>query len=188
MSVCFGRAIGISLWPQLRGSGREFDDFDLRRGPSQIVVQSNWPCFNHSRQFGISSRIMMKLLPFILLLTFIASDRHVYGAGADSASGTLTSEGAALFQELGCSGCHMGPSALRAPRLEGLYGKPVSLQDGSTVMADERYIRESILLPNSRIVAEYEPEMPSFAGQVTEDDLIRLIAYIKSLADETHSQ
>ena len=106
----------------------------------------------------------------------------------NSASGTLTSEGAALFQELGCSGCHMGPSALRAPRLEGLYGKPVSLQDGSTVIADERYIRESILLPNSRIVAEYEPEMPSFAGQVTEDDLIRLIAYIKSLADETHSQ
>jgi cytochrome c oxidase subunit 2 len=82
----------------------------------------------------------------------------------------------------------MGPSALRAPRLEGLYGKLVSLQDGSTVIADERHIRESILLPNSRIVAEYEPEMPSFAGQVTEDDLIRLIAYIKSLADETHSQ
>jgi cytochrome c oxidase subunit II len=131
---------------------------------------------------------MMKSLPFILLLTLIASDREAYGAGADSASGTLTSEGAALFQELGCSGCHMGPSALRAPRLEGLYGKPVSLQDGSTVIADERYIRESILLPNSRIVAEYGPEMPSFAGQVTEDDLIRLIAYIKSLADETHSQ
>jgi cytochrome c oxidase subunit 2 len=100
----------------------------------------------------------MNLLPFILLL-ILPTDRHVYGAGADSASGTLASEGAALFQELGCNGCHMGPSA------------------------DERYIRESILLPNSRIVAGYEPEMPSFAGEVTEDDLIRLIAYIKSLAD-----
>jgi cytochrome c oxidase subunit II len=130
----------------------------------------------------------MNLLPFILLLTLIAPDRHVYAAGADSASGTLASEGAALFQQLGCSGCHMGPSALRAPRLEGLYGKPVSLQDGSTVIADEPYIRESILLPNSRIVAEYEPDMPSFAGEITEDDLIRLIAYIKSLADKTHSQ
>ena len=82
----------------------------------------------------------------------------------------------------------MGPSTLRAPLLEGLYGKPVPLQDGSTVIADERYIRESILLPNLRIVDGYEPEMPSFAGEVTEDDLIRLIAYIKSLADEPHSQ
>ena len=71
---------------------------------------------------------------------------------------------------------------------EGLYGTPVPLEDGSTVMADERYIRESILLPNERIVAGYEPEMPSFAGAVTEDDLIRLIAYIKSLADEPRSQ
>jgi cytochrome c oxidase subunit 2 len=100
----------------------------------------------------------------------------------------LASQGAALFQELGCSGCHMGPSALRAPRLEGLFGTPVRLQDGSTVIADERYIRESILLPNSRIVDGYEPEMPSFVGEVTEDDLIRLIAYIKSLADEPRSQ
>jgi cytochrome c oxidase subunit 2 len=63
----------------------------------------------------------------------------------------------------------------------------VPLQDGSTVIADERYIRESILMPNARIVAGYEPEMPSFAGQISEDDLIRLIAYIKSLADEARS-
>ena len=59
---------------------------------------------------------------------------------------------------------------------------PVLLDDGSTVVADERYIRESILLPNARIVAGYEPEMPSFAGEINEDDLIRLIAYIKSLS------
>jgi cytochrome c oxidase subunit 2 len=130
---------------------------------------------------------MMNYLPFILLL-ILATDRHVYGADAASASGTLASEGAALFQELGCNGCHMGPSALRAPFLDGLYGKPVLLHDGSTVIADEQYIRESILLPNSRIVAGYEPEMPSFAGEVTEDDLIRLIAYIKSLADQPRSQ
>src|SRR5690242_7200108 len=116
------------------------------------------------------------------------SDQHVFGAGSDSASGTLAKQGAALFQELGCSGCHMGPSELRGPHVDGLYGTRVPLQDGSTVIADDRYIRESILLPNSRIVAGYEPEMPSFAGEVTEDDLIRLIAYIKSLADEPRSQ
>ena len=131
---------------------------------------------------------MTTLLPFILLLTLSPLDLHVYGSAADSVSSALASEGAALFRELGCSGCHMGPSTLRAPLLEGLYGKPVPLQNGSIVVADERYIRDSILLPNSQIVAGYAPEMPSFAGQVTENELIRLIAYIKSLADEKPSQ
>jgi cytochrome c oxidase subunit 2 len=129
----------------------------------------------------------MNFLFFVLVLMMSTSDRRVFGAGADTASGTLAKEGAALFQELDCNGCHMGPSALRGPFLEGLYGTMVPLQDGSTVIADERYIRESILMPNARIVAGYEPEMPSFAGQISEDDLIRLIAYIKSLADEARS-
>jgi len=128
----------------------------------------------------------MNFLFFVLLFVMSTSDRRAFGAGADTA-GTLAKEGAALFQELGCNGCHMGPSALRGPFLEGLYGAMVPLQDGSTVIADERYIRESILMPNARIVAGYEPEMPSFAGQISEDDLIRLIAYIKSLADEARS-
>jgi cytochrome c oxidase subunit 2 len=103
---------------------------------------------------------------------------------AQDVGGTLASEGAALFRELGCSGCHMGPSTIRAPHLEGLYGKPVPLQDGSIVIADERYIRDSILLPKSQIAAGYEPVMPSYGGRVTEDELVRLVAYIKSLADE----
>jgi cytochrome c oxidase subunit II len=64
----------------------------------------------------------------------------------------------------------------------------VPLQDGSTVIADEGYIRDSILLPKSQIAAGYEPVMPSFAGRVGEDELIRLVAYIKSLADEGRPQ
>jgi cytochrome c oxidase subunit 2 len=106
----------------------------------------------------------------------------------EDVGGTLASEGAKLFRELGCSGCHMGQSTVRAPPLEGLYGKPVPLQDGSTVIADEGYIRDSILLPKSQIAAGYEPVMPSFAGRVGEDELIRLVAYIKSLADEGRPQ
>jgi cytochrome c oxidase subunit II len=128
---------------------------------------------------------MVTLLLFIPLLTF--SVCYCLGSDAD-VSGTLASEGAALFRELGCGGCHMGPSTVRAPLLEGLYGKPVPLQDGSIVIADERYIRDSILLPNSQVVAGYAPEMPSFAGEVTEAELIRLVAYIKSLADEPRAQ
>jgi cytochrome c oxidase subunit 2 len=99
-------------------------------------------------------------------------------------TGTLAAEGARLFRELGCSGCHGAGSAVRAPPLEGLYGNPVPLQDGTFAVADEAYLRDSILLPRSQVVAGYEPVMPSFAGRVGEDELIRLVAYIKSLADQ----
>jgi cytochrome c oxidase subunit 2 len=99
-------------------------------------------------------------------------------------TGTLAREGAMLFRELGCSGCHLGQGTVRAPPLQGLYGKPVPLQDGSMIVADERYIRDSILQPRSQIAAGYDPVMPSFAGHVTEDQLIRLVAYIKSLREE----
>lgn len=100
-------------------------------------------------------------------------------------TGTLASEGAALFRQLGCSGCHVGKGPVRAPPLAGLYGKPVPLQNGSIVVADERYIRDSILLPQSQVTAGYEPVMPSFAGRIGEDELVRLVAYIKSLANDS---
>jgi cytochrome c oxidase subunit 2 len=90
-------------------------------------------------------------------------------------------EGGALFRELGCSGCHGNGSKVRAPPLEGVYGNPVSLADGSIVMADDKYIRDSILLPRSQIAAGYEPLMPSFEGKMSEDQLLRLVAYIKSI-------
>ena len=95
---------------------------------------------------------------------------------------TLVEEGAALFRQYGCSGCHSPRGTVHAPLLEGLYRRPVPLQDGSIVTADEAYLRDSILRPKSRIVAGYAPVMPSFAGQIGEEDLMKLIAYIKSLA------
>ncbi len=97
-------------------------------------------------------------------------------------SSPLAQEGGALFRELGCSGCHGIGSKIRAPQLEGLYGKPVPLSDGSTVVADDKYIRDSILLPRSQIAAGYEPLMPSYQGKISEDQLLRLVLYIKSLA------
>jgi cytochrome c oxidase subunit 2 len=102
---------------------------------------------------------------------------------ADQApSSSLAQEGSALFRQLGCSGCHEGASSVHAPRLEGLYGKPVPLSDGTIVVADDKYLRDSILLPRSQVAAGYEPLMPSFEGRVNEEQLLRLIAYIKSLA------
>jgi cytochrome c oxidase subunit II len=96
---------------------------------------------------------------------------------------TLAQSGARLFRELGCSGCHLGSPAIRAPRLEGLYGKLVPLSNGQVVRADDQYIRDSILLPASQIAAGYEPLMPTFQGHVTEEELFQLIAYVKSLAN-----
>jgi cytochrome c oxidase subunit II len=90
--------------------------------------------------------------------------------------------GFALFRQLGCSGCHDVRSTIHAPLLDGLAGRTVHLQDGRTVMADATYLRDSILTPAKDIVAGYAPVMPSFAGQVSEEDIQALIAYIASTA------
>lgn len=95
---------------------------------------------------------------------------------------SLAQQGEALFRKYGCSGCHGANSTVHAPSLAGVYGSLVHLEGGATSVADERYIRDSILLPRSQIVAGYAPVMPSFAGQIGEDDLIKLVAYIQSLS------
>ena len=105
----------------------------------------------------------------------------------NGASDTLVASGQALFIRYGCDGCHGGRGTVRAPSLAGLYGSPVPLSDGTTVIADDRYIRDSILMPSSQVVASYAPVMPSFAGVVGEEDLIKLIAYIKSLSPDHSS-
>jgi cytochrome c oxidase subunit 2 len=98
---------------------------------------------------------------------------------------TLVAQGADLFRQYGCSGCHGAASTVHAPSLNGLFGRPVPLADGSMVTADERYIRDSILLPKSQIAAGYPPIMPSFAGQIGEEDLLKLISYVKSLGNDS---
>lgn len=98
---------------------------------------------------------------------------------------TLAQSGENLFRELGCSGCHVGKSVVRAPPLEGLFGKPVPLSDREVVTADEGYLRDSILYPAKQIVAGYTNDMPSFRGKVSEEELLQIIAYIKSLGSQT---
>jgi len=96
--------------------------------------------------------------------------------------GTLAANGQQLFQQLGCATCHRSDTQGRGPNLAGLFGKPVMLDDGRTVIADENYVRESILNPGAKIVSGFKPIMPSFQGQVSEESLGALVAYIKSLA------
>jgi cytochrome c oxidase subunit 2 len=97
---------------------------------------------------------------------------------------SLAERGAQLFRSFGCSGCHEDSDVVRAPPLEGVFGSPVPLASGKVVLADEAYIRDSILLPKKDVAAGYEPVMPTFQGRISEDQLLQLIAYIKSLASE----
>jgi cytochrome c oxidase subunit 2 len=90
--------------------------------------------------------------------------------------------GRKLFVQYDCTSCHDSGRRQRCPTLGNLYGTQVSLNDGRKVLFDETYIRESILYPNAKIVAGYQPIMPTFRGQVTEEQILALIAYIKSLS------
>jgi cytochrome c oxidase subunit 2 len=97
-------------------------------------------------------------------------------------SGSLASNGENIFQQLGCVTCHRSDTQGRGPNLVGVFGKPVMLEDGRTVIADENYIRESILSPSAKVVKGFKPIMPVFQGLVSEEQLTELVAYVKSLS------
>jgi len=103
--------------------------------------------------------------------------------GGGTSGGSMADNGAKLFQNLACSTCHLENGQGRAPSLRGAFGKPMQLQSGQTVTVDEAYIRESVLNPQAKVVAGFQPIMPTFQGLVTEEQLLQLIAYIKSLGD-----
>jgi len=94
--------------------------------------------------------------------------------------------GQQLFQTLGCVSCHgAAGEGGRGPALAGLFGSRVSLASGQTVTADEGYLRESIVNPQGKLVTGFGPIMPTFQGQVTEDQLVQLVAFIKSLQGQS---
>jgi cytochrome c oxidase subunit II len=99
------------------------------------------------------------------------------GSGSDSP----VAAGGKLFQDLACSACHREDTQARGPMLTDLLGKPVELQGGATIVADESYIRESIVNPQAKVVAGFQPIMPTFQGLVSEEQLLQLIAYVRSL-------
>jgi cytochrome c oxidase subunit 2 len=110
--------------------------------------------------------------------------RDAYGQwlASGSAEPTLAALGFKKFRELGCSGCHGPGSSIHAPSLAGLYGRLVPLADGSFVRFDDGYFRDSVLQPGRQIAAGYANDMPSFQGRVSEQELLELTAYIRSLA------
>jgi cytochrome c oxidase subunit 2 len=100
---------------------------------------------------------------------------------AGGVEGSLASQGEVLFQKYACNSCHTNDATARGPALAGLYNAPVQLADGSVVTADDNYIRESIVNSQAKIVKGFQPIMPLFQGQLSEEDLLKLMAYIKSL-------
>jgi cytochrome c oxidase subunit 2 len=109
------------------------------------------------------------------------ADYEAWLAGG-SGEGSMASGGEKLFQDLGCITCHRADGQGRGPNLQGLYGRPVNLSDGTTVMANDAYVRESILNPAAKLAAGFQPIMPTFQGVVSEEQVLQLIEYVKSLA------
>ncbi len=104
--------------------------------------------------------------------------------GAGGGEGSMAEQGQALFNQLGCGNCHasvVNNQNGRCPNLVGLFGATVELKDGKHVKADASYIRESVLYPQSKIVAGFDDYMPTFKGLITEDGMLKLIEYIRSL-------
>lgn len=103
---------------------------------------------------------------------------------AGGTEGSLASQGEKLFEKYACNTCHTNTAGARGPVLAGIYGKARPLANGQSVLADDNYIRESIVDPMAKVAAGFAPIMPAFQGQVNEEDLLRLLAYIKSVGAE----
>jgi cytochrome c oxidase subunit 2 len=110
-----------------------------------------------------------------------AEDYANWLAGNQSGD-TAEEAGKKLFEANRCSTCHHDQSGARGPNLAGVFGSQVKLKDGSTVLANEEFIRESILRPQAKTVVGFEPVMPTYEGQLSEEQVLQLLAYIKTLA------
>jgi cytochrome c oxidase subunit 2 len=127
---------------------------------------------NHSRMIGN-------------IVVMSARDYAAWLSG-NQPSSSMSQEGETLFHRVGCSGCHESTSTFHAPLLNGLYGSQVPLQTGEIVTADRQYLRDSILLPNKQIVAGFAPIMPTYQGQLSEEQVNELLSYLISLKTKTY--
>ena len=108
------------------------------------------------------------------------ADYQAWLSGSDG-GGTLASRGERLFSELACNTCHLGDGSGRGPSLVDKFGTQERLANGSVVNIDESYVRESILMPQLKLVEGYQPLMPTFQGLVNEESVMALIEHVKSL-------
>jgi cytochrome c oxidase subunit 2 len=114
------------------------------------------------------------------------TDFQAWLAGGPATASPVAA-GEKLFQDLACNTCHQQGSEGRGPALAGIFGKTIQLQGGGTATVDEAYVRESIVNPQAKVVAGFQPIMPTFQGLVTEEQLLQLIAYVRSLGQQAAS-
>ncbi len=114
---------------------------------------------------------------------WLNSDSTTTGVAVDRTVGGMTTAGEELFNQKGCATCHLKAPGGLGPVLAGVFGKPRQLQGGGVVTADDNYLRESILNPQAKIVEGYQPVMPTFQGQLDEQQVLQLLQYIKSLSE-----
>ena len=117
------------------------------------------------------------------VIAMMPQDYAAWLAGGRS-TGTAVQNGERLFADLTCNTCHKPDSTGRGPSLPGVYGSTVELADGRKVVADENYLRESIVNSQAKIVRGYQGIMPTYQGMVSEETLMQLIAYLKTLKPE----
>ncbi len=119
------------------------------------------------------------------LLTIMTPADYANWLQQAGSSISLASAGKALFSNYGCNGCHGVGSTVRAPSLAGLWGSDVPLEGGGVIRADDTYIRDKILNPDHNLIAGYKQVMPAFKGVIPEDEVERLLAYIKTIQPGT---
>ncbi|MEX2299967.1 MAG: cytochrome c oxidase subunit II [Bryobacterales bacterium] len=120
-----------------------------------------------------------RMIGKVIVMEPVAYEEWLSGAGAGE---SMAAVGERLFAELRCDSCHSPDGSGRGPSLEDVFGHTVALESGQPVIADEAYVRESILNPRAKVTAGFRPVMPTFQGQITEEQLLQLIAYIRSLS------
>jgi cytochrome c oxidase subunit 2 len=121
------------------------------------------------------------MIGWVTVLEPAAYQAWLAGGGVE---GTLAERGARLFNELACNTCHLDTGQGRGPSLKDIIGKPVELADGSKVVADEAYLRESIVNSQAKIVKGFQPLMPTFQGLISEEGLVALIEHVRSLSPQ----
>jgi cytochrome c oxidase subunit II len=141
--------------------------FEASKSGTYHIFCAEYCGTNHSRMIGQ-----------VVVLEPAAYQSWLAGGG----EGSLAQRGAALFQQLACNTCHLDTGQGRGPSLKDVFGKPVELQDGTTTVVDEAYLRESILNSQAKIVKGFQPLMPTFQGLISEEGLVALIEHVKSLS------
>jgi cytochrome c oxidase subunit 2 len=114
-------------------------------------------------------------------ITVLTPDDYKKWLQQSTSGMSLAQNGERLFASMGCNSCHSGNAAARGPNLAGVYGSRLTLTDGSQVLVNDAYLRDSILNPSQHVTAGFAPIMPTYQGQLSEDGLIDLVEYIKNL-------